>query len=55
VLLLRGVESDILPRATALGMASRPGVDLVEFEGVGHAPMLFDPDQIEVVKAWLGR
>lgn len=55
VLLLRGAESDILLRPTALGMASRPGVELVEFPDVGHAPMLFDPAQIDVVKTWLGR
>ncbi len=55
VLLLRGTESDLLLKATALGMASRPDVDLVEFSGVGHAPMLFDPSQINVVAKWLNR
>jgi pimeloyl-ACP methyl ester carboxylesterase len=54
-LVLRGADSDVLLRPTALGMASRPGVEMVEFPGVGHAPRLFDPGQISVVKMWWGR
>ncbi len=55
VLVLHGAESDILLRATALGMASRPGVTLIDFPGVGHAPALFDQAQINVVREWLDR
>jgi pimeloyl-ACP methyl ester carboxylesterase len=55
VQLLRGGESDLLLRCTALGMAARGGVELVEFGGVGHAPALVDPAQIAAVCAWLGR
>lgn len=52
-LLLRGAESDILDEATADGMAMRPSVRLVTFAGVGHAPALMDPAQIEPVVAFL--
>lgn len=55
-LILRGADSDLLHRSTALGMvAARPGVELVEFAGVGHAPALLDAAQIDVVRHWLGR
>jgi hypothetical protein len=30
-----------------------PKTELVEFPGVGHAPALRDPQQIEVVRRWL--
>jgi pimeloyl-ACP methyl ester carboxylesterase len=54
VLILRGSESDILTSETAVEMVVRkPGTRLVEFEGVGHAPMLMDSAQIEVVRQWL--
>jgi pimeloyl-ACP methyl ester carboxylesterase len=46
VLLLRGAESDILDAGTAREMAARPGVELVEWPGIGHAPALMDPAQI---------
>jgi pimeloyl-ACP methyl ester carboxylesterase len=54
VLILRGAESDILTAETAAEMVARkPGTDLVEFPGVGHAPMLMDGPQIGVVRDWL--
>lgn len=53
VLVLRGAESDLFLRATALGMVARGGVELIEFPGVGHAPSLMIPEQIEPVKNWL--
>ena len=34
-------------------IARKPGTKLVEFEGVGHAPMLMDEAQIGVVREWL--
>jgi pimeloyl-ACP methyl ester carboxylesterase len=53
-LILRGADSDILTRETAEAMCrQRPGVTLVEFPGVGHAPSLMEPDQITPVEDWL--
>ena len=53
-LLIRGAESDLLPREVALQMTRRgPRAKLVEFPGVGHAPMLMAPDQIAVVREFL--
>lgn len=53
-LLLRGAQSDLLPRETALAMTRRgPKPRLVEFEGVGHAPMLMATDQIAAAREFL--
>lgn len=53
-LLLRGARSDVLQKDNALAMAERgPRPRLVEFEGVGHAPMLMAQDQIDVVRDFL--
>lgn len=53
-LLIRGAESDLLPRNVALQMTQRgPRARLVEFPGVGHAPMLMAPDQIAAVREFL--
>lgn len=53
-LLLRGAESDILRRETAVRMQqSRPQVTLVEFPGIGHAPALFNAQQVKVITDWL--
>jgi pimeloyl-ACP methyl ester carboxylesterase len=53
-LLLRGAESDLLSPATAARMTqSGPRAQLHEFAGVGHAPMLVQPDQRAVVKRFL--
>lgn len=53
-LLLRGAESDLLSRETALAMTQRgPRARLVEFAGVGHAPTLVQPDQVQVVRDFL--
>jgi pimeloyl-ACP methyl ester carboxylesterase len=53
-LLLRGAQSDLLSRATADEMARRgPKPRIVEFEGVGHAPTLIAPDQVEAVASFL--
>ena len=55
VLILRGTLSDILTEETAAEMVARkPGTTLVEFAGVGHAPMLMAEDQISAVSDWLG-
>ena len=53
-LLLRGKESDLLLGETAGEMTTRgPKAKLVEFPGIGHAPMLMADDQIEVVREFL--
>jgi pimeloyl-ACP methyl ester carboxylesterase len=53
-LLLRGADSDLLTRDTALAMTQRgPRPRLVEFPGVGHAPMLSVADQVTAVVAFL--
>jgi pimeloyl-ACP methyl ester carboxylesterase len=53
-LLLRGAESDLLSKATALAMTQRgPRAQLHEFAGVGHAPMLVQPEQRQVVRRFL--
>jgi pimeloyl-ACP methyl ester carboxylesterase len=53
-LLLRGAESDLLSRETAAAMRTRgPKARMVEFPGVGHAPMLLSPEQIAPVAAFL--
>jgi pimeloyl-ACP methyl ester carboxylesterase len=53
-LLLRGADSDILSSATAKAMSERgPKARLHEFAGVGHAPTLVAPDQIDVVREFL--
>jgi pimeloyl-ACP methyl ester carboxylesterase len=53
-LLLRGAESDVLPREVALEMTRRgPRPSLVEFAGVGHAPALMAEDQIRAVREFL--
>jgi pimeloyl-ACP methyl ester carboxylesterase len=53
ILLLRGAESDLLLRPTALGMVARGDVELHEFAGIGHAPALLAPDQLDAIERWL--
>ena len=53
-LLLRGAQSDLLSSATAAEMRARgPKPEMVEFPGVGHAPMLLSDEQIAPVEAFL--
>ena len=55
-LLLRGADSDLLTLQTAQAMEARgPKAELKQFAGVGHAPMLTSPNQIEVVREFLLR
>ena len=52
--LLRGAQSDLLSAGTAQAMTQRgPRARLVEFAGVGHAPMLVQPDQVDAVRSFL--
>lgn len=53
-LIVRGEKSDLLSRETAAEMAQRgPRAKLIEFPGVGHAPMFFDAAQIAPVREFL--
>jgi pimeloyl-ACP methyl ester carboxylesterase len=53
-LVLRGAVSDLLSAATAAEMGTRgPRPAVVEFAGVGHAPMLLSHDQCAPVLAFL--
>ena len=55
-LLLRGAESDLLLRETAVAMVAGKAAGLVtlaEFAGVGHAPALVSDDQLSVVQTWM--
>lgn len=53
-LLIRGADSDLLSAATAQEMQQRgPQAELIEFEGVGHAPTLVDLYQRNVILDFL--
>lgn len=53
-LLLRGRDSDLLLPETTQEMTRRgPRAQLIEFPGIGHAPMLMAQDQIKVVREFL--
>lgn len=55
-LVVRGAESDLLTAETTAEMLARkPSAALIEFDGVGHAPMLLGDDQIRPVREWLLR
>jgi len=54
VLVLRGLESDLLLAQTAADMVSRgAGAQVVEVPGCGHAPALLDPAQTHAIRDWL--
>ncbi len=54
-LLVRGAQSDLLSPATAQAMTQRgPKATLVELPGIGHAPTLVQPDQLQLVSDFLG-
>jgi pimeloyl-ACP methyl ester carboxylesterase len=53
-LITRGADSDLLSRETALAMTQRgPKAQLIEFEGVGHAPTFVTDNQIEAAASFL--
>jgi len=55
-LLLRGETSDLLSAESAALMCGRgPHPRLITVPGVGHAPMFFDPAQIEIVREFIGQ
>ncbi|MBI3514101.1 MAG: alpha/beta hydrolase [Proteobacteria bacterium] len=53
ILVLRGADSDLLLKPTALGMVARGDVTLREFAGVGHAPALLAADQLDAISRFL--
>ena len=55
-LVLRGAESDVLSRDTLRQMqALRSDVEVLEFDGIGHAPALMSDNQIAAIRAFLRR
>lgn len=53
-LLIRGMESDLLPHEVAIQMqAAHPHFTLREIAGAGHAPALMAPEQVEMIRSWL--
>jgi len=55
-LVLRGAESDVLSHETLMQMrALRPGVEVLELPGIGHAPALMSDNQIAAVREFLLR
>jgi pimeloyl-ACP methyl ester carboxylesterase len=53
-LVIRGMESDLLNADAARDMTRRgPKAELIELEGVGHAPMFMHAEQIELVERFL--
>lgn len=56
VLVLRGAESDVLKADTVARMRDRgPPLEVIELPGIGHAPSLMQPDQIEMIKGFLAK
>ena len=54
VLVIRGQDSDLFLPDTAQAMSKRgPRAQVVEWAGIGHAPTLTAPDQIEVLAEFL--
>lgn len=54
VLILRGTNSDVLTAATAAKMvAEMQRATLVEIPGVGHAPILSEPESVRALDAFL--
>lgn len=55
-LLLRGENSDVLPKAVAEDMRMRgPKPDFVEYPGVGHAPTLTSDAEVAVLREFFAR
>ncbi len=55
-LLIRGALSDLIePEQVALMRGLAPAMDYAEVAGVGHAPMLTEPQAQEALRAFLAR
>jgi pimeloyl-ACP methyl ester carboxylesterase len=54
VLILRGKESEVLLAETVRRMLEREArTEVVEFDGIGHAPALMSREQIEPIRTFL--
>jgi pimeloyl-ACP methyl ester carboxylesterase len=54
VLILRGAESDVLSRPIADRMcAENANATLTQVPGVGHAPMLVEPESVKALESFL--
>ncbi len=53
VMLLHGEMSDLLTQDTADAMAARDHVSYHRFANIGHAPSLFNAEQVSLVADWL--
>jgi pimeloyl-ACP methyl ester carboxylesterase len=54
-LVLRGEDSDLLPTEVAVAMTQRgPKAKLIEIPGAGHAPSLVQPQQLDIIRRFLG-
>lgn len=55
-LVIHGADSELLTDETVAAMRKGgPPVEVVTFEGIGHAPTLTTPDQIAAVEDWLSK
>jgi len=56
ILAVRGAISDILSAETLAEMGERhPGMEAIEVAGVGHAPMLDEPEAVTAIEAFLSK
>lgn len=54
MLVLRGADSDVLSRETVARMQGlKPDLQVLDLEGIGHAPALMSADQIGAVRSFL--
>ncbi len=54
ILAIRGMESDVLTAEIATKMqSSKKNIKIIELEGIGHAPMLMEDEQIAIISTWL--
>jgi pimeloyl-ACP methyl ester carboxylesterase len=53
VLLIRGMQTDMLSQATTRYMLQKPQVTLMHIPHTGHTPALVDPNHIGCIQQWL--
>ena len=53
VLIVRGGDSDLLLAETVVRMHTRPTTEAVEIPGTGHAPMLMNEREVDLVRGFL--
>ena len=54
VLLIHGMQSDVLLPATILRMQAKNRLTLMRIPGVGHTPVLAEPCHVWLIDQWLG-